>query len=307
MAFEIDHAPIGLTMDGPDREHDYRGEHELPQQVVGLPAALRSLDASKIENRTDFVRELARTLPLNEYNLPDYLYNPAFLDIAPLANMDRMEAKQQLADGLTNAITMLQYDHGYPTIKDDQPLWSQLPWESRAAFEGFLQYLQQEGARSTSKIPNLEPGLLKEWFHENYWLTRSVAYDSFLAAHHARLRESRIFKVQDDHYRKAELMLKKVTDAFDALTVDDFAKEGPNALANMFSKIAKVQQDSLTVGVPKDGAVGPGPSVEVVMRQAAAKQGQIRKVDTDTADMDALLNDPAALEMAQELIIKVTK
>jgi hypothetical protein len=311
MAFEIDELPISMTMDGPDRESDYAGEHAASSTgantVIGLPAALRSLDVSRVETRVDFVRELAKTLPLNEYNLPIYLYNPAFLDIRPLLEMDRAEAKQSLADGLTNAITNLEYDHGYPTLKNDQPLWSQLPWETRPAFEAFLQYLQQEGARGTHHIVNIEPGLLKEWFHENYWHYRAVAYDSFRAAHHARLREARIFSVQDSHYRKSEAMLQKVYNAFESIPSDKLAEVEPEKLAAMFSKLAKTQQDAVLVGVPKDGAVSPGPSVEVVMRAAAQKQGQIRKVETDNSDFDALLQDPAALEMAQELIIKVNK
>jgi hypothetical protein len=307
MAFEIDTPPLCLTMDGAEREHDYVGEHAETTSGVVLPAVLRGLDVSKVETRTDFVRELAKSLPLNEYNLPVYVYNPAFLDIRPLTSMERAEAKQTLADNLSIAITNLQYDHGYPTIKDDQPFWSQLPWETRTGFDAFLQYLELQGARGIHKIVNIEPGLLQEWFHENYWNHRAVAYDSFLAAHHARLRETRIFKVQDDHYRKSEKMLQKVTDAFDLVSLEDMAKVEPEKLAAMFSKIAKVQQDSVTVGVPKDGNPSVGPSVEVVMRQAAQKQGQIRKIDTDNVDMEALLANPEALDMAQELIIKVNK
>lgn len=309
MAFEIEEAPLCLTMSGAEREHDLTSEAEAVSQPETslLPAVLRGLDVSKVETRTDFVRELSRTLPLNEYNLPIYVYNPAFLDVRLLLSSERADAKHLLGDMLTNSITYLQYDHGFPTLKDDLPIWSQLPWESRTAFEGFLQYIELPGARGIHKIESIEPGLLKEWFHENLWAVRSSAYDAFLTAHHARLREKRIFTVQDDHFKKSERLLQKVTDALEAKTTEDMSGVDFDKLVGSFARLAKVQQEALGIGSGKDGLPPASTNVEVIMRRAAASQGQVRKVDNDSVDMEALLNDPAALDAAQELIIKVNQ
>lgn len=312
MAFEIDEAPACITLDGAEREHDYIGEHAETQHATAtdtyaLPAVLRGLDVSKVETRTDFVRELSRTLPLNEYNLPIYVYNPAFLDVSMLLTTARQEAKHLLGDMLTNSITHVAYDHGYPTIKDDQPFWSQLPWETRGAFEGFLQYISQDGARGIHKILSIEPGLLKEWYHENVWQYRAKAYDAYLTAHHARLREKRIFSVQDDHFGKSQRLLEKVTTALEAKTVEHMESMDFDKLVGAFTKLAKVQQDALGIGAAKDGMPQVGSSVEVIMRRAAEGQGQVRKVDNDSVDMETLLNDPEALDAAQELIIKVNQ
>lgn len=312
MAFEVDAAPPCITLDAAEREHDYIGEHAETSQfesetVSALPAVLRGLDVSKVETRTDFIRELSRTLPLNEYNLPIYIYNPAFLDVGLLLGTQRVDAKQLLGDMLTNSITYVQYDHGFPTLKDDLPIWSQLPWETRVAFEAFLQFLELEGARGIHKIPNITPDLLKEWFHENIWNYRAKAYDAYLTAHHTRLREKRIFSVQDDHFKKSQKLLEKVTIALEAKTSDHMESMDFDKLVTAFGRLAKVQQDSLQIGMPKDGVPQVGSSVEVIMRKAAEGQGQIRKIDNDTVDMEALLSDPTALDAAQELIIKVNQ
>ena len=311
VAFEIDPAPPCITLDAAEREHDYIGEHaeSMPSEteIVALPAVLRGLDVSKVETRTDFVRELSRTLPLNEYNLPIYVYNPAFLDIRLLLDTQRTEAKHLLGDMLTNAVTYVQYDHGYPTIKDDSPLWSQLPWETTTGFAAFLQFLELEGARGIHKIPSVEPGLLREWYHENIWAFRAKAYDAYLTAHHARLREKRIFTVQDDQFKKSQKLLQKVNDALEAKSNEHMESLDFDKLVTSFARLAKVQQDSLGIGTSKDGTPPMGSSVEVIMRKAAEGQGQIRKVDNDTVDMESLLSDPQALEAAQELIIKVNQ
>ena len=312
MAFEIDVAPPCIALDTAEREHDYIGEHAETSSASSpdismLPAVLRGLDVSKVETRTDFVRELSRTLPLNEYNLPTYVYNPAFLDVGMLLTKDRGDAKNLLADMLTNSITYIAYDHGYPTIKGDMPFWSQLPWESKSAFEGFLQYLELPGARGIHQIPNITPDLLKEWFHENTWNYRAAAYDVYRAAHHARLREKRIFEVQDDHYSKSRRLLEKVTTALEAKTTEHMESMDFDKLVTSFARLAKVQQEALEIGAGKDGNPQLASSVEVIMRKTAEKQGHVRKVDNDSVDMETLLNDPAALEAAQELIIKVNQ
>lgn len=308
MAFEIDEAPLCITLDAAEREGDHIGEHaETTSTASALPAVLRGLDVSKVETRTDFVRELSRTLPLNEYNLPIYIYNPAFLDISLLVIEGRENAKQMLGDMLTNSIIYLQYDHGYPTLKDDMPIWSRLPWETTTGFEGFLQFLEQDGARGIHKIVSIAPDLLKEWYHENAWMYRARAYDAYLTAHHARLREKRIFSVQDNQYKKSEALLERVTKAIESKSSEHWETLDADKLISAFARLAKVQQEALQIGAAKDGGVNVGSSVEVIMRKTADSQGQIRKVDNDMVDMESLLADPQALEAAQELIIKVNR
>lgn len=314
MVFEIADAPPCITLDGPDRQHDYLGEHEETRiegqsEVSHLPAVLRGLDVSKVETRTDFVRELNRTLPLNEYNLPIYVYRPDLLDPKLLTQSDRSAAKSMLADMLTNSITYLSYDHGFPTIIEDRPFWGQMPWESRDAFAGFLQYLDIPGARSLHKIPNITPDLLVEWFHQNCWSHRATAYDAFRVAHHARLREQRLMGVQDSQFRMTENLLAKVNKALEDKTDDDFKLLEFDKLVNSFDKLAKAQREVVGMssggGIGKDGLPLGGTSVEVVMRKVADSRGQIKTINNDLVDMEALLADPAALESAQELIIKV--
>lgn len=306
MAFDYEEAPIGITLDGGAREHDYAGEGQKPTLEAILPPALRGIDASKVETRTDLVRELNRTLPLNEYNLPLYIYRPDLLDPQALLQTDRPSARQQLADMLANSITNLNYDLGYPTLgKDDTPFWGQLLWESNTAFETFLTYLELEGVRGLHSIQNVLPELASEWYHQNCWKYRAQAFDAFRVAHHARMREQRIFSVQDDHYKKGQKLFQKVFDHLNSKPIEDLEfDKGVNAL----EKLSKIVQSTLGMQASnKDPNPTTGTSVEVVMRKTAETQHIVRKTDQDGIDMESLLSDPAALERAQELIIRVSR
>lgn len=306
MAFDFEEAPIGITLDGGIREHDYAGESPQQSIDVALPAALRGLDVSRVETRTDLVRELNRALPLNEYNLPLYIYRPDLLDPQALLQMDRPSAKQQLADMLANSIVHLSYDLGYPTIgKGDTPFWGQLLWESKQAFETFLAYLELDGVRGLHNIENVLPELASEWYHQNCWKLRAQAFDAFRVAHHSRMREQRIFSVQNDHYLKGQKLFQKVFNHLEKLPLDELEfDKGVNAL----EKLSKIVHSTLGIAASnKDPNPTIGTSVEVVMRKTAESQHVVRKNDQDSVDMESLLNDPAALERAQELIIRVSR
>lgn len=312
--YDIDeNVPLCLTMGGGEREHDLKSEAEelaevAPLSEVALPAVLRNLDMSKVETRTDLIRELSRSIPLNEYNLPIYIYRPDLLDPAAMLQVERTEAKGRLADALNTSITYLSYDMGFPTLSSDQPFWARLPWESEQGFLAFLQYLDLDGARSIHKIDSIPMESLREYQHQNYWKYRAVAFDAFKAAHHHRLREKRIFEVQDQQYVKAGRLLEKVNSQLTSMDVGDIPFD---KLVGAFEKLAKVQRESIgmgqTAGMDKNGAPLTGTSVEVVMRNSAQKNHQERKVENDNFEMDLLLADPDALEQAQELIIRVSK
>lgn len=314
--YEIEQTPLSILDPVREREGDLgdvSGESALARVTDNLSSnAFRGLDFARIETRTDLVRELTRTLPLNEYNLPVYVYRTDLLTWDPFAwqresQEDPIALRTKLSDQLTAATIYLGYHQGYPTVKGEEPFWGQLEWESRHGFEAFLQYLDQHGARTLHRMDNIEPGLLREYYHQNYWHLRATAYDAFQAAHHARLRERRIFEVEDQHYTRAKKLFDKVATHLEGVTEEELADIPFDRLAGALEKISRVQRVAVGLNTTsKDGAPVGQSSVEVVMRQVAERSAPTKKTD-DFVDMDILLNDPETLSQAQELIIKVSK
>lgn len=308
--YVIEEAPHSITDAARDRESDLEGPNTVSDVATELVASntFKGLDLGKIDSRTELVKELTRLLPLNEYNLPVYIYRTDLLAWDQhLLLRDPPVFKQMLSEQLTSATIYLGYHQGYPTVKGEAPFWSKLEWESQNGFEAFLQYIDQAGARTLHSMVNLEPGLLREWYHQNYWHLRAVAFDAFQAAHHARLRERRIFEVEDQHYTRSKKLFDKVAAHLENVSEDELKEISFDKLAGALEKISRVQRTAVGLSsTGKDGAAVGQSSVEVVMRQIAERSAPTRKVE-DNVDMDILLSDPEALQQAQELIIKVSK
>ena len=279
-----------------------------PIPVVHIPPALRGIDLSKIETRTQFIRELTKNLPLNEYNLPLFIYRADLVDSGCVIDADLEELDLSSVNDMLNAASLtLSYEQGFPTIGKGEPLWSILPYESRDAFDAFLQYLEQPGARKISDIASIPLEVTSEWAIQNYWQIRARAYDLYKLAHHTRLREHRILKLNDSHYVEGERLFQQLIKALgDKLQDPEALSEMPvKDMISALDKVAKLQRAALglsTAGAAKD-TDQKMPQVEVIMREVS-QQGKVEQREEDT-DMTSLLQNPDLLQKAQEVIIKV--
>jgi hypothetical protein len=287
-----------------EREGDMIGEGSAVALVptdVETPINTHGLNLSRVETKLDLIKEAARTLPTNEFNLPTYIYRTDLLSVEVIQKPENLEPM------LEAARIYLEYHHGFPTLGGEQPFWSKLPWETDSQFAAFLFYLELEGARNLQKIQSVAPDLLSQYYHSYYWAQRALAYDMYRAAHHERLRHQRIFEVEDTHWKAAKGLFNRLSTALDGVDLKDVE---PDKLVKMMSTAAQIQRAA--AGLSPTGAVkgddkGPkSPSVEISMRQIAENQGA-KPTHVDELDFSQIYNDPEALKAAQSLVIKVNR
>jgi hypothetical protein len=264
-----------------------------------------------VESRADFLRELTKTIALNEYNLPRYLYRPDLVDhtaaafTAPLTEESAKSAQEMLDNALIN----LSYDHGYPTLPDGSPLWNRFPFESEDSYTAFSEYLAAHGARTLHDIPSWPIDALQGWFHLYYWRHRALAFDMFRTVHMNRMRVQRIMKTDDTYYLQAEAIVGRLSKALNGKTDEELAQIEADKLIGMLEKTQRIQR--IALGLPAAGPAaadesGSPLSVELTLRNIAKRNTPSRDVDTE-ADLQELYDDPEMLEAAQELVLKIGK
>lgn len=298
---------------------------EVYQPIAQNP--IHRLNFEKLDSRREIMQALTPLLPINEFNLPRYIYRADLIDRTALHDAyacaiqrhlsPTISSSEESAPGtdvvnvealLNNAILHLQYHHGYPTLKDGTPFWARLSYESADSYSAFLRYLELPGARSFTQMPSVHSEQLEEWYHLYYWSFRASAYDMYQNVHHERMRVNRIMRTEDNHYVEAEKLFSRVSKALAEIPDDELAKVEPEKLVAMMEKIARLQR--VSTGMPANGGMTEGNqprpvSVEVQMRQVAKGSGEQNTADIEF-DADALLANPEALIAAQELIVKVS-
>lgn len=233
------------------------------------------------------------------------------------------------------AYTVLDYAEGFPTL-EGMPFWMQLSFEPADAFFCFAIYLKlgDKGARRLIDIledPDMKklpvqarptPKELEEKFHTYYWGQRVKAYDMFYMAHRRKERERRAFETEDSHYFRASKILAIFDEYIDA-NKDDLIETMTPKAAMEFAKTG-MQIQRMSTGLDANGKqsstdIPQGASVEVIMRsmvretQSSLSDETANKADETAQLMDEkrqklreIMKDPAMIERAQELIIKLT-
>lgn len=282
-------------------------EEKAPSLLPYIPFGLRQTKISDIQSRSDLIRELTRQIPLNEFGLPQYYYRPDLLDKDMLIDMMERQQASNVDHLLQAAIFQISYGQGFPTQLDGNPIWGQLPWESKDAYDAFTLYLEQEGIRNLAGISAIALDVLTTWFDTNYWASRAKAYDVFRAAHHARIRENRIMNLENSHWIEGEKIFGRLIQAFGNKSVDDLTAMDPDKLISALERVTRIQRSAVGLSQTGKGSGEETPkvsSVEVVMRNIAGEH--VKPAESEDFDT-SLLADPEVLSMSQDLIIKVTK
>jgi len=222
------------------------------------------------------------------------------------------------------AYVPLSYDEGFPALPDGRPFWSQLEFESLAALTAFEAYLDQGrmGARQLFKLENIDSiaatmAELQEMFDVNYWKARARAFDLFEEAARRRARERAGIELEHQHGVIAESLLQKLVMYFEQ---ED--EEGNNMFLELLTPKVAIDTLGKVVGIarmshglsatggsvnkngqPQAGGVTP---VEVTIRQMAKADGlDPSKIGRENnAALEAVLRDPDATMMLQEIVIK---
>lgn len=272
---------------------------EEPADDVQLPYVLRNLCVGEHLSRWQLIRELTKQIPLDDYNLPQYLYKS---DILAPSLLQNPKGAQEL---LNSAILHITWDQGFPTVHQEDPLWAKLPFEPQDAFNDFLIYAGQSGIRQLHTLTHQSKDLLIEWYHLYYWAPRAKALDMFRAAHHYRLRERRILDLEDNHWTEGEKIMKRLQNAIANKTEVQLQELDVDKLIASMERIAKIQRSA--VGLATNGGERDAPkatSVEVAIKQSS-EEGTLRKVEDNVLD-PTLFEDPEFLSKAQDLVIKVS-
>lgn len=287
-----------------------------------LPAALRGVDLNKIMTRADLMAALTIGLPLNEYQMPKFLYRPDLLDVSlfsgvPAESADQDARYREMQESLQAAILPLVYHEGYAAFENGSPIWAQMqPFEGEDDFAVFQSYLELPGARQLALLPlhtttpynSPASGRVPGLFHANYWALRAKASDVFAVVHAQRMREQRIMKTTDKHYLKAEALFNKLMEFAEKLDWD--ALEGdPEKFVAVMEKLTKIQRTALGLSIHgnSDDDKVRTPSVELIMRNISRQATEGVVVDRaaeQNVDVQKLLENPEALEQAQELILR---
>jgi hypothetical protein len=281
--------------------------HELPSTIAG---PIRAIQYAQIHDRRTLIDQLVRTIPINPYGLPEFFYRPDLLDPKWFDHYPSPTEARDLQQTLGCAILNLNYAEGYPTLPTGLPIWARLEWEDDEGYNIFTEYLEQPGARSIHSLQgvSLDQGI--EWFSLNYWSWRTKAFDLYQAAHEQRLRVRRILKTEGSHYDLAEKLLRQVRGRVEAYSPEELEGIDPMTAVNMIEKLVRVQRVSL--GLPAAGALDESKSL---VRTPMPIDQQMRRLTKDAAfdeqrrqddtEIDILRDSPEALEMAQDLILKL--
>lgn len=272
-------------------------------------------------------RLLNQQIPLNEYQIPEYIYRA---DLIP-ENLGEMSPtlRNKFLEGAALPIT---FDHGYPALEETTPFWEKLPAESEDAFNAFMVYLEMPEKSQHENPVRLLPmiaevtkvalGKVTEWCHMFYWHYRSRAYDLFLIVCHRKQREQRLMSIEGKHFQMAEKYLDKVGTILGYKLDSAISELGAAAsegggeldelrikdLTDIVEKLVKIQR--ISVGLPANGTT----QIQSEGMRFATTNDQLKNIAKENSgtqttsmrppEMDKLLANPDDLAMMQDLIVR---
>lgn len=306
-------APPGLNKH--EQVNMSESDHTLPTEDSDVPAQEQAEQTSSTQDI-----EVPYTSPEDPTHSSDL--EP---EVFPAPALCQQLALNEYPE-VKSAYVPLSYQEGFPTLVGI-PFWVQLQFEPIDAYECFDLYLKQgrKGARQLyllSDSPSFPEGITEQLlldFSEMYfWSARAKSYDMFSAAHRRKERERRAIDTENEHYLIAERLMK-IAECY----LDDQGEElaemmTPKMLLEFIKTSSQLQR--ISAGLPGngpsnrqevDGPIGESVPLEIIMRTIAKESGA--HVEADIVDSAAenrsklseILKDESAIELAQELIIKV--
>ncbi len=264
------------------------------------------------------MKQVNKDIPQNkDYGLPEYIYR---CDLIPddLLDMDPIDRDQYLE----NAIVEVDYDQGYPTLSNAQPLWSRLPYEDSSAYRAFNLFLDMPRPQAGEATPvrqihmlcalaALPIETLMSYAYMYYWNQRAQAYDSFTVASHAKMKEHRLLAIEAQHFEMSTAFVEKMQGRLHAILDDDEADISAKEMLDIIKFFIQLQRLStgaqpFSAGMVKnENALPLGASLEVIMRTLNTQSGNsIKQVNTQDFTKQ-LFDNPQDLDQAQELIIRM--
>lgn len=272
---------------------------------------------------------------LNDGHAEDIIFAPADHKQEPLQVRAPTSDVQYAVDDrvagfprgmVAQAYMPLSFDEGIPTLPSGNTLWDQWPHEPVNAYTALAFFLQMplvdaSGVRVLADLPTMlvhnriiaaeTPEVMRaiQTYYNMYgWGMRARAFDMFRVVKARKRQEERALATQDEHYILSRQLMSKLRvklfeeDFWDMLT--------PKTAIDMLKTITSLERVSagLPGGAPADvkKTGDAGVSVEVAMRTMAGDQSAVvSEQHSNDAVTQRLYSDPKALELAQQLIIRV--
>ncbi|MGD9726399.1 MAG: hypothetical protein AB7V39_08375 [Nitrospiraceae bacterium] len=274
----------------------------------------------------DVIQRLQQDVPVNEYGLPNLIYDPQHIP-ADYFNLSLVEQ----AEIISLAAVPIDYAEGFPTL-DGTMIWETLPFESAEAVTALREYLKLSdtyGYRSLQLLTDtlypattqpskdtLEAALRK--FREFYvyfsWNFRTRAFDMLHHVAYMRVRERRAIETENYHFIQVQKILTPLISRFGRFRAEDWDKLEPEAAIKALKELAQLQR--VAAGLPAHGPQIPtargqdefGSSVEQRLKAIAQKNPQDQQQAGTLSETErALTEDPTTLAMAQELVMRMSK
>lgn len=293
--------------------HNKAGQAE-EDKTPRLPfGPLRHLNPDKIESKSQLMEQLIQMLPLNDFDMPIYVYRPDLLDDQQIRSLLQADANtrevvdiQSAQEALNAAILHLEYPEGFPILPDGSPFWAQLTWEPQDAYDAFIEYIELGGARQIHKLHSYPIEQVREWFHLYYWNHRVQCFDLYRIANHQRTRLQRMLVVEEDHYQTASKVMAKLKGFIENIQFDE-TNLTPEKAVGVLEKLVKIQR--LSVGLPAQGGTSLDEQVRqpqqttVILQNVTESSRTQEKPKSD--GVDVLMEDPDSIELVQQLVIKL--
>lgn len=302
---------------------------ESPFAVIPY-GPVRALKVEELHTKWHLMEQLNKTIPHNEYDLPDFIYRADLLDheyvasalkglhnrsiqdptttaILPPANGAGPSA-QDIQAHLDAAIVRLDYAEGFPTLPDGMPLWSKLDWEVDTDYQMFIAYLESGVDRALHKLIAWSLDELKVAYHVYMWEVRVKCFDMYKVAQAAKIKLRRMLDTDDSQYKRSEKFLAKIETVLDQFNNDEIKEVGFDKLLKSFGDLMKIQRVAAGLpvnGPPSSDEVVRAPTTNIIMQQIAQTNPQ--KTEEEGENLDLLTEDPATLALAQDFILRSQK
>ena len=287
----------------------------IPPQPKLPFGPLRKIKPKELHTRRDLMEQLNATLPLNDSDLPSFVYRPDLLDVEQFKQLGSDSSPEEVSSiqsALEAATVPLKFYEGYPCLANGLPFWSQLDFEPYDAHQAFLAYQQLGGARALEDLATygIEFNLLLDWFHLYFWNFRVTSFDMFKVVRHQRIKLLRALNVEDDHFLLSEQIMTQLKAYFKNPEQFDITKLDAKDAVMILEKVTKLQRISAGLGEKggfSDEVEPPRMQpVEVIMRQIVGPKGDGDPRE-EREEFDVLTESPENVDLAQELIIRMNQ
>lgn len=294
-----------------------------PYKRMVLIGAARTLVGKEIHSKRDLIKHLTAGLYLNDFGLPDYVYRADLLDDAAINAL--LHGTNTSEDPTTTTIPPLRvgpagiqevnalvdvarvpltYDEGYPALDSGLPFWHQLSFEPKTAYDAFVFYLEQDGARKLSDLIAYEMGELKQWFTLYYWDYRVKAFDLYRVANYQRTKLRRMLSTEDRHFKMADKLFGKLGEIVESADfIDKLDKLDPEKLIKVLDTVVKVQRISTGLNATggKSEETPPVKQHTTVNIMNTLTQNDVVRADEE--QVDVLSENPDMITQVQDMLL----